>query len=477
MQEAASRVPACFVPHSRHPQGRYFETLEGQPFLFIGFNDAVSWPSLAGLYRRQDVAGADAYLEGLAERGVTILRLMLEYAHFDSHLLEKPVGHFNPPMVQFWDDLLERCERHALRVLLTPWDTFWMSRRWHKHPYNAENGGPAHTPQDFFLNEDTIQASIRRLHFVIERWGASGVIAAWDLFNEIHPHWGGTPAQQAHVVGRISRAVREKEMTLHGFTRPQTVSVFGPDPGEGYEDLVFRHPDLDFATTHIYSSGAIDYPRNTITSAVAMAQWTRHGLARTPSDRPFTDSEHGPIHLFNDHKKTLPAAFDDEYERHMIWTHLACGGAGSGMRWPARHPHLLTAGMQQSLGGMAAFARLIDWRHFAPREASSDVRIGEKGIMAFGCSDGRQAVLYFLRGKPTRNSPGMAAPREPLSQVPIVLGRMLPGEYEVHFWDTCAGRALTCAVSHAGQDGRMSWTLPPLVTDLACAIRPVHPAQ
>ena len=454
------------------PQGRYFETLDGQPFLFIGFNDAVSWPSLSGLYRRKDVASADAYLEGLAEQGVTILRLMLEYAHFDSHLLEKPVGTFNPHMVQFWDDLLGRCERLGLRVLLTPWDTFWMSRRWHKHPYNVHNGGPAHTPQDFFLNEETIQASIRRLHFVIERWGASGVIAAWDLFNEIHPHWGGTPAQQGEVIGRISHAVREKEMALHGFTRPQTVSVFGPDPAE-YEDLIFRHPSLDFATTHIYSSGAIDYPRNTITSAVAMAEWTQHGLANTPANRPFTDSEHGPIHLFNDHKKTLPEAFDDEYERHMIWTHLACGGAGSGMRWPARHPHILTEGMRQNLGGMAAFARLIDWQRFAPHDAQRDIRIGEKGVLGFGCSDGRQAILYFLRGKPTRNTPGMAPLREPLAQVPVALNQMQPGEYEVHFWDTRRGGGCGCATSHAGSDGRMSWTLPPFDCDLACAVRPI----
>jgi mannan endo-1,4-beta-mannosidase len=60
--------------------------------------------------------------------------------------------------------------------------------------------------------------------------------------------------------------------------------------------------------------------------------------------RPYTDTEHGPIHAFNDHRTSLPEAFDDEYERHLMWAHLATGGAGSGMRWPARRPHLLSAG-------------------------------------------------------------------------------------------------------------------------------------
>ena len=72
------------------PQGRYFETFDGRPFLFIGFNDAISWPSLSGLYRRKDVAAVDDYLTDLAEHGVTILRLMLEYGHHDSHFLEQP---------------------------------------------------------------------------------------------------------------------------------------------------------------------------------------------------------------------------------------------------------------------------------------------------------------------------------------------------------------------------------------------------
>ena len=100
-------------------------------------------------------------------------------------------------MVQFWDDLLARCEARGLRVLLTPFDTFWMSLRWKKHPYNVVNGGTATTQQDILLNEETVQSTIRRLHFMIERWGHSGVIAAWDLHNEIHPHWGGTPEHQS----------------------------------------------------------------------------------------------------------------------------------------------------------------------------------------------------------------------------------------------------------------------------------------
>ncbi|TIL77742.1 MAG: hypothetical protein E5Y81_12695, partial [Mesorhizobium sp.] len=36
-----------------------------------------------------------------------------------------------------------------------------------------------------------------------------------------------------------------------------------------------------------------------------------------------------------------------EYFRHLQWAHLAAGGAGGGMRWPNRSPHVLTPGMRR----------------------------------------------------------------------------------------------------------------------------------
>ena len=445
------------------PGGRYFETFDGDPFLFFGPNDAISWPGLAGLYRRRDMAGADAYLETLARNGVTILRLMLEYAHRDGWYFERPFGTFNPVLVRLWDDLFAGCARHGLRVLLTPWDTFWMARRWGRHPYNSANGGPADSPADFFTQERVIEAVLNRLRFVVERWGGDGTLAAWDLFNEIHPHWGGTAAQQSAVIAQLSDGVREIERRAWGFTRPQTVSIFGPDPSEEYETLILRHPSLDFATTHIYQ-GAIDYPRDTIEPALTLAAWVRHALGRLAPSRPFTDTEHGPIHLFNDHKQMLPEAFDDEYERHLMWAHLASGGAGGGMRWPARHPHLLTPGMLGAVSSLAGFVRLIDWRHFTPRDAARDVTTEADGVCVFGCRDDRQAVVWLLRDT-RRGAAGQAGFGE------VRLRGLLPGAYEVTPWQTAAGAAEAKQVLPL-EAGELRIRLPFGATDLALAVRP-----
>jgi hypothetical protein len=451
--------------------GRYFETGDGRPFLFIGANDAITWPGLAGLYRRRDLPAVEAYLEQMAASGVTILRLMLEYAQQNGRYFERPAGRFNPAMVQLWDDLFSLCEQAGLRVLLAPWDNFWMSRRWRHHPYNQVNGGPAHAPASFFTDEETIAATTRRFQFVVERWGGSGVIAAWDLFNEIHPYWGGSPSQQAAVITRLSEAVREAEERMWGFTRPQTVSIFGPAPEPEYEHLIFRHPSLDFATTHVYSAEAIDYPEDTVSPARAMAKWVRHALARLPRGRPYMDTEHGPIHLFNDHKRMLDEGFDDEYERHLMWAHLATGGAGSGMRWPARHPHVLTQGMRRALASLAGFTSLLDWQRFDSFEASEDVRVEARGIIPFACRSEDQAVIWLLRDKPSSAHRGPLPGRDPLRDVPLVLSGIKPGTYGVHTWSTAQGSLLDLNLLRAQED-RLRIVLPEVHNDIALAVVP-----
>ncbi len=299
---------------------------------------------------------------------------------------------------------------------------------------------------------------------MVECWGGDRTLAAWDLFNEIHPYWGGTPAQQSAVIARVSNAVRGMEERAWGFSRPQTLSIFGPEPSEEYETLILRHPSLDFATTHIYQ-GAIDYPRDTIEPALTMGGWVRHALERVTPGRPFTDTEHGPIHLFNDHKKMLPEPLDDEYERHLMWAHLASGGAGGGMRWSARHPHLLTPGTLQAVSSLAGFARLMDWRRFAPRDAASDVTTEAKGVCVFGCRDDRQAVLWLLRDTRghAKMSPGFGEVR---------LHGLLPGAYEVTPWQTAAGTAEATQIITVAPSGEMRVRLPVVATDLALAIRP-----
>ncbi len=469
-------------PLSIAPGGRYFQIGDGEPFLVIGFNDAITWPGLNGLFRRRDLAGVEAYLEDLTAHGINSLRLMLEYNHREGRYFERRAGEFNPEMVRLWDDLFALCERVGLRVFLTPFDTYWMGYRWKRYPYNAENGGPAQEKKTVFTDEAVIQLILGRFRFIVERWGGSGAFAAWDLWNEIWRHWGGSVEEQAALWGRISEEVRTLELQTWGWSRPQTLSIYGPNLMHGYQDFIFRHPSLDFASWHIYAAGTIDDPKNTVNPALTMGEWVRYSMQNTAPNRPFTDTEHGPIHLFNDKRKMLPEPFDDEYERHLMWAHLASGGAGSGMRWPARDPHTLTAGTKRSLHSLSKFVPLLDWRHFTPRDALPDLEIsgaveGERkkpkplrNVQIFGCRDDFQALVWLLRGNPARNTPGML-PARAAEPVKMTLRQTQPGNYTVQEWSTLNGHLIACHYAKVGADGVLHCVVGGFGNDVALAVR------
>ncbi|MDB5695932.1 MAG: hypothetical protein JWN21_1475 [Sphingomonas bacterium] len=452
------------------PHAPYFVDETGAPWTPIGQNDAIEWPDLNGLFRRRDLPAVDRHLAWLAAHGVTCLRLMVEYAQGRHRYLERPAGVFVPAMVQWWDDMFALCERHGLRILLTPVDTFWMWLRWRDHPWNAAKGGPLAHMREALTCPVTRDAIKARLTFMVTRWGGSGALFAWDLWNEIHPAQANDTVDcWPEFIADLSHHVRGLEQRLYGRTHPQTVSLFGPEldhhPELDMATPIFRHPDLDFATIHIYRHGSIDDPRNTVAPAVAMGRIVRDCLAEITDRRPFLDTEHGPIHRFKDKKRTLPAAFDDEYFRHMSWAHLASGGVGGGMRWPNRHPHVLTHGMRDAQRAMAGFLPMVDWARFDRGNRSAAVTA--TGFHRFACASEAQAVIWLLRrGTPAGDGrvDAAAPPRSPR----VTLPGLSPGRYRITGWDTVAGTVVETIEVAAAK--AVHFTPAPIVADRAFAI-------
>jgi mannan endo-1,4-beta-mannosidase len=457
-----------------HVAGCYFATESGEAWTPVGQNDAITWPELSGLFRRRDVAAVERHLRWMAGHGVTCLRLMLEYAEVRHRYFERPVGRFAPAMVQLWDDLFELCERCGLRILLTPFDTFWTWRRWSRHPYNRLNGGCLDQPSRILLCRETREAIKGRLSFAVERWGDSGALFAWDLWNEIHYAQAENSADVfSEFIHDLSRHVRALEMRLYGRARPQTVSLFGPElwwrPELPLREPIFRHPDLDFASLHVYQEGTIDDPQDTVAPAVGVGQIVRLALGEIADGRPFLDSEHGPIHAFKDKHITLPERFDDEYFRHMQWAHLASGGAGGGMRWPNRKPHVLTPGMRRAQHGLAGFLPLIDWPSFHRINLNQEIEASAT-MHVFACGDRRQAVIWLLRNDALAADGTMAgvAPIAPRLRLP----GLEPGLYQATLWDTSEG----CRRGSLDAEARDSWLeleVPPFAADIAIAVRRV----
>lgn len=439
----------------------YFETEAGEAWAPIGHNDAITWPHLQGLYRRRDPEVTARHFAELAANGVTCLRLMLDYNQVRHRHLEHRVGAFSPAMVQLWDDLIALGERRGIRFLLTPFDTFFMARRWATHPYAQVMGGPAHSPETMFTCPATRAAIINRLRFATARWGHSPAVFAWDLWNEIDSFYAGGDMAATHdFVTEVSAALREEELRLHGRAHLQTVSVYLPNllkrPALG--EVVYRHPSLDFASIHLYEKGTIDAPRHSLDPAEATVRLMGAAVAQCPPERPLLDTEHGPIHGFKDRHITLPDAFDTECFRRTQWAHLASGGAGGGMRWPYRHPHVLLPAMHEAQGALASFLPLIDWRCFRRMPLGARLSVHEFAGLAAGCGDRHQAIVCLMGseihcGKATC----------------VEIRDLEPGCYDVTQVNTVTGEREAIQI-HTRQDGTLVVVTIGSTQDIALAI-------
>ena len=448
----------------------YFQEENGNSWHPIGHNDSVDWPELAPLFRRKDPESVERHLHWLKAHGVTCLRLMLEDARGLHRFIERPAGRFVPNMVQFWDDLFLLCEKVGLRVLLTPLDTFWMWMRWDRHPWNGANGGTVSSMREALLDPEMRAALKHRLEFAVRRWSGSGALFAWDLWNEIHPaNAQGSADCFGEVIDDLSHHIRTLERQLYGRTHLQTVSLFGPElrwqPHLPLREPIFRHPSLDFATLHIYRERSIDAPRNTVAPARAMGEVVRESIAEIEDARPFLDTEHGPIHSFKDRRITLPEPFDDEYFRHIAWAHLASGGAGGGMRWPNRHPHVLTPGMRRAQKAMNDFLPLIDWQCFRRRNLNEEARA--PGCHTFACADDRQGVVWLLRSRCLAADGTM---RRDLPTRPVTLHLPFkPAKALVTEWDTQSGTIFRRSEAQT-RNGILRYRTGPMGADRAFAI-------
>jgi mannan endo-1,4-beta-mannosidase len=449
----------------------YFVTDKSHDWTPIGQNNAIIWPELEGLFRHKDMQAVEAYFRELVQHGITCLRLMLEYCQTDHRYLERPEGVFQPNMIRLWDDLFALCEKYGLRMLITPYDTYWMWRRWSRHPYKKSNGGSCATRTQWLLCPHKRRLIKQRLLFATERWGGSGALFAWDLWNEIHPAQAGGSAEGfSEFITDISRFLRGAELRLHGRAHPQTVSVYSTtlEKDDRIAGCVFQHPSLDFASLHFYEKRTIDNPRNTIDAAISTGRLTREALVQVKDSRPFLDSEHGPIHAYKDRRKKIAEPFDDEYFRHMQWAHLASGGAGGGMRWPYRRPHTLTAGMRKAQAALARFLPLIQWKNFRRSNWNEEIALSCNGLTAFGCGDDQQAILWLLRTNSIAKS-GMVQEVEAspcFAHIPM----KRPGRYQVTIWDTITGVAVhVLEIEHSGEK-QLSIPISAVKRDLAFAI-------
>ncbi len=457
------RLPTYRGYISVAPTGRYFVDEAGRGFIVIGQNDGVPWHGLVTLFNKASPQATERYIEDLRAHGITVSRIMIEYSQEPHTYLENPAGTFSPSMVEFWDTFIALAEKHGLYLLLTPYDTFWQAKNWERYPYNAQLGGPCKSMRSWLRDEACILAHKNRWRFIIDRWGGSPNIFAWDLMNEIDIWWDATPQEIEAYVDEMAAFVREYELQRWGRAHMITVSSAAPVPEGMLGRIIYQHPALDFANTHLYLGSAIKNPPDPIGAGPTMAGGVALSLEKITDNRPYFDSESGPIDNW-----IANAQFDKEYHHNMSWAHLAAGGAGSGMRWPYTSPHWILPELRDNLLGLARFASTIDWAHFVSRNVSRQIKPEVRWVIPVGCSDGATAIVWLLLDTRQPEAGSLAG-------TSLVLdGVLRDGRYTLEFWETYGGDILS-STTVAVENGLLRLTLPDKLSsakDVALLLRP-----
>jgi len=439
---------------------RYLQFEDGTPFVMIGANESMTWPDMDGAYLNANPARTEAYFQMLREHGVNTIRVMAEYSQDGQHNLEQPLGTFDPLMVAYWDQIFQLAEKYDIYVLLTPWDTFWMNENWGINPYNAANGGPAQSKHDFLTSPQVMEAQKNRFRFLIDRWGGQKNLLAWEIMNEMDMWWEATPTEIKAWIDEMSTFVKTYEQQKWGKTHMITASTAKAVPDGVLGEVVFNHPNLDFANTHLYAEPAVNNPTNAIDAAISFQQDILGAQTMMKTPKPYTDTESGPITSW-----ITDRDLDHEYFHNMSWAHLMAGGAGFGMRWPYLEPHTLTETMRDYQQAMAAFARTVDWSKFASHNLHEELRVDQANVLPFGSGDGKQAIVWLLQDTRTREA-------STIQKAHVTVQGMTSGSYEVRFWDTYKGVVLSVATQETADDGTLTIPVPDFGKDLALHILP-----
>ena len=258
---------------------------------------------------------------------------------------------------------------------------------------------------------------------------------------------GRDPQQIEAYVDRMAAFVRDYE-TERWSRAHDPVSSAASVPDGRLGRVIFNHPALDFATTHLYLGSEIKSPQDPIGAGPVMAGGVTLALDAIQDNRPYFDSESGPIDRW-----IVDVAFDKEYHHHMSWAHLAAGGAGSGMRWPYTNPHWILPELRDNLLGLARYASTIDWAQFKSENISRQIKPDTRAVIPVGCSDGHTAVIWLLLDTRRDDADGLAGVTLTLDDV------LAAGEYVIEFWETYEGNILATTHTTVSNGRRVSQSL------------------
>jgi hypothetical protein len=428
------------------PQGkRYFRLDDGTPLFLNGL--CCCWHGSRGTYDYDD------WLTAYKKSGINYIRIWMWHHAFGIEWDKGDKLRYRLDNAWRLDRVLAEAERQGVFVMLC-FDyhgifevkpDYWGSNNfWPRHPYNAANGGPCRTQNDFFTNEEAKELYAKRLRYIVARWSAFPNILAWEFFNEIDNEYAYLKHEDVVAWhGDMGRRLRSLDPVRHLISSSFTGGSERPD--------LFALPEMDFAQYHSYNE---KHPAQ-MTAEKTTRFFEKYG-------KPFFVSEYG-----TDWRGWKPDTDPHFRALHQaIWSGVFTGAAGTGMTWWWESIH--TANLYHHWSALSAFLEGtgIGRADLKPARFESI----EGPATPFGVAASDEAIVWLLDRVCDWPDGAMEASPAPVTNAKVTLVGVDDGVWSIEWWDPLAGKRL--AASEATASGGVLQLAPPAFqVDIAARLR------
>jgi hypothetical protein len=424
---------------------RYFQLDDGSPLFLNGL--CACWHGSRGTYDYDD------WLAAYQKAGINYIRIWMWHEAFGIEWDKGDQIHYRLDNAWRLDRVLAEAERRGIYVMLCldyhgifeikP--DFWGGNNfWPRHPYNATNGGPCLTQDDFFTNDEAKKLYAKRLRYIVARWSAFSNLLAWEFFNEIDNEY--TYLKHDDVVAwhrDMGRRLRSLDPCRHLISSSFTGGSERPD--------LFALPEMDFTQYHSYNE---KHPAR-MTAAKTARFFEKYR-------KPFFVSEYG-----TDWKGWKPDTDPHFRALHQaIWSGVFTGAAGTGMTWWWESIH--TANLYRHWSALSAFLN-------GTGMARADLRLArfehvEGPVIPYGVAAGDEALVWVLDRAYDWPDGAMEANPRSVKDAKVTLADISDGIWSIEWWDTLEGKRLATAEVTAS-DGALQLVPPTFQADIAARLK------
>jgi hypothetical protein len=448
-----------------HPEDPRYLALDNGDFFFpIGVN--MAWWTGAGTAHGDYARWMDAFA---ASGGDTIRVWMAEWS-FGLEWGDTGLGDYTRRMGKAWllDEIFRMAEERGLYVVLVLLNCAdfnnWQTNGWAGNPYNAARGGPLERPDQFTTDEEARAYLERKLNYIVNRWGYSPNLLAWEWWNEVNL----TPIPDEALIPWLqdmTAYLRQRDVNRHLMTNSYAIKYLSP---------TWQLPELDIIQRHEYATqvntgdhdlagrAAYDYrllAESAPAKPILLGEFG-YGVEATPDD-----TERTGIHLHNG-----------------LWATTFVGYAGTGMYW-FWDVYLDAYRQWHHFAPIQRFLADEDLTDYVPVSPLTITDAHGRPAPADGLGLRGERALVWIRSDAytvdasvadwTRSgSPRVFVYRPPLVEgLTLTLDDMQDGAYLIAWYDPQAGKWLDTVEAVANQ-GVLSIPIPAFRRDLAAKVTP-----